>query len=179
MSQRQHDLRELAEVFMELVGTAHKGRAAMLQDAAEGQEWPGHVILRSIREGGPRRASDVAESLHLDPSTVSRYVAGLVRDGLLERQADPADGRASLLVPTVAGDQAIGELDRRRAAHFDDMLAAWSDEDIATLERLLGRFVGDYVAMHQRWMADRSARRAAGATAPATSASSPAEGASR
>jgi DNA-binding MarR family transcriptional regulator len=158
MSSRHHDLAALAEAFHEILGTAGKGRAAMQQDAAEGQEWPGHVILRAVRESGPVRASDVAEALHLDPSTVSRYVAGLVREGLLERQADPADGRASLLAPTAAGQRVIDEHDHRRAAYFDQMLGSWSDDDVATLQRLLARFVGDYVDAHHRWMADRSRR---------------------
>ena len=45
-----------------------------------------------------RRA--LAAAVHSDPSTVSRQVAALVRAGLIERQADPEDGRASVLVPT-------------------------------------------------------------------------------
>ena len=163
-SSRQSHVERLAATFLELLGTAHKGRTAMLQDAAEGKEWPGHLILRSVREGGPVRAGDVAESLHLDPSTVSRYVAALVRDGLLERQADPHDGRASLLVPTTAGSEVIDEHDRRRAERFDQMLADWTSQDIATLERLLARFVDDYVDAHHRWMADRSGHRATVAT---------------
>ena len=44
-----------------------------------------------------------------DPSTVSRQVASLVKAGLVERQADPDDGRASILVPTELGRAKVRE----------------------------------------------------------------------
>ena len=72
----------------------------MLAAAAHDVEWSAHVLLRCLAHEGPMRAGALAEMLQSDPSTVSRQVAALVKDGLLERQADPADGRASLLVLT-------------------------------------------------------------------------------
>ena len=57
-------------------------------------------LLKALAMHGPRRSSELAAAVHSDPSTVSRQVAALVRDGLIERQADPEDGRASVLVPT-------------------------------------------------------------------------------
>jgi DNA-binding MarR family transcriptional regulator len=55
------------------------------------------------------RSSDLAARAGLDPSTVSRAVAGLVTQGLVTREADPHDGRATLLVVTPAGHAALSD----------------------------------------------------------------------
>ena len=71
-------------------------------------------LLVKLAQHGPRRASDLAEQVCADPSTVSRQVASLVKAGLIERRADPADGRASILVPTELGWQRVREHAQRR-----------------------------------------------------------------
>jgi DNA-binding MarR family transcriptional regulator len=97
------------------------------------------AVLASLVKCGPRRQGELAEATMLDPSTVSRYVAQLVRAGLVDRRADPADGRAVQLVATENG-QALGA---RIAAHRElligQMLAGWSEEDAHTLLRLVRR----------------------------------------
>lgn len=155
MSDRRAALSALGDSLATLMGTFQKGRAALLQDASDGVEWPAHVLLRSLHGLGPTRASSVAERLHLDKSTVSRQVAALVRDGLLERQADPEDGRASILVTTEAGRQVIADHERRRLEFFDRMLADWDDADIDLLERLLTRFAADQGRAYDQWLAGR------------------------
>lgn len=149
------DIKALADSCLRLFGAASRSRAALLEDAAEGFEWTSHVLLRNLAALGPMRASDVAGCLHLDPSTVSRQVAGLVRDGLLERRSDPNDGRASILVPTEAGSAVIAEQDARRVAYFADMLSSWDRDEIATFRTLLARFTDDYSAAHEAWMTSR------------------------
>ena len=47
--------------------------------------------------------SEVADSAAIDPTTLSRSVAGLVRDGLLMRVADTEDKRVTRLALTAAG----------------------------------------------------------------------------
>lgn len=150
----------LADTLAALTGTFGKGRTVMVQDAADGLEWPAHVLLRSLAGLGPVRASSVAECLHLDKSTVSRQVAELVRDGLLERQADPADGRASILVPTPAGREAITDHEERRRGFFDQMLADWSDEEVARFEQLLRRFAADFDHAYDQWASHHAGHRA-------------------
>ena len=65
-------------------------------------------MLKCLQTEGPLRAGALADCLQSDPSTVSRQVAALVKDGLLERRADPDDGRASLLVLTDAATRRAG-----------------------------------------------------------------------
>ena len=95
-----------------------------------------HLLVR-LADQGPIRASDLAEMVCADPSTVSRQVAALVRAGLIERRADPADGRASLLAATPAGRDAIAWHRRMRGAAVGPLVADWSEQDRQTFLRLL------------------------------------------
>ncbi|GAA3390445.1 MarR family winged helix-turn-helix transcriptional regulator [Cryptosporangium minutisporangium] len=92
----------------------------------------------------PQRAGALAEAVHADPSTVSRQVAQLVDRGLVERQPDPADGRACVLAPTAAGREVIDVLRRRRDDHLAAVLRNWPAEDVHQLVGLLSRFITDF-----------------------------------
>ena len=70
--------------------------------SGDGVEWAAYGLLFQLVGTGPQRSSTLAETACVDPSTVSRQVAQLVKAGLVERQSDPEDGRASLLVATAA-----------------------------------------------------------------------------
>jgi DNA-binding MarR family transcriptional regulator len=96
-------------------------------------------ILITVVKCGPRRQGELADTALLDPSTVSRYVAQLVRAGLVTRQPDPVDGRAVHLVATAEGVALAQEALRRRRAMIESMLEGWSPDDAATLVRLLRR----------------------------------------
>lgn len=52
------------------------------------------MLLQLVMGGGHLRMSELAETVLLSPSGVSRLVDRLVADGLLERQPCGADGRA-------------------------------------------------------------------------------------
>jgi DNA-binding MarR family transcriptional regulator len=103
------------------------------------------------------RASGVAECLKSDPSTVSRQVAALVKDGYLERQADPDDGRASLLVLTPKADALLARHDRIRLDYFARMLEGWSDAELRRFAEMLDRFTKAYDATNSNWITDRLA----------------------
>ena len=83
---------------------------------------------------------ELAARTGLDPSTVSRAVASLVVHGLVERHADPDDGRVSVLAVTAAGRAALsGALDWYGAV-LDRVLAGWTPAEITALSTALGRF---------------------------------------
>jgi DNA-binding MarR family transcriptional regulator len=103
------------------------------------------------------RSSALAECIQSDPSTVSRQVAALVKDGLLERRADPEDGRASLLVPTAKADAVLAEHDEIRLQHFSRMLSDWDDRDLRQFAGLLQRFTIDFDEANHDWLTERVA----------------------
>ncbi len=70
-------------------------------------DWSAQLLITRLAADGPVRLSELAEKMQADPSTISRQVATLVKDGYVERRADPVDGRASLLVVTDRGAAAL------------------------------------------------------------------------
>src|SRR4051794_33188064 len=91
---------QVADTFVALMQSFVKARSRLLAAARHDVEWSAHLILKAVRTSGPSRSSAIAELVQSDPSTVSRQVAALVKDGLLERHADPEDGRAALIALT-------------------------------------------------------------------------------
>lgn len=58
---------------------------------------PQRLAVRMIGRFPNSSAGDLADLLHVHPSTLTGVLARLERDGLLERHADPSDRRRSLL----------------------------------------------------------------------------------
>jgi DNA-binding MarR family transcriptional regulator len=102
------------------------------------------MLLKTLVHTGPSRSSALAMAVHSDPSTVSRQIAGLVRDGLVERRADPEDGRASVLAPTEAGVKLLEEQRKRVGLSLARVVRQWPPEDVKTFLDLLDRFVTDH-----------------------------------
>lgn len=94
----------------------------------------------------PPRLSDIAQRADLDLSTISRKVAELERRGLVQRAADPADGRASTLRITADGRRLLRKVHRAHSQVLAEVLAEWSDDDRADLARLLRRLGDDLLA---------------------------------
>lgn len=90
-------------------------------------------LLHVIRRFGPLRQSALAGCVHTDPSTISRHVTELVGEGLVQRQADPDDGRASLLALTDAGLTAVEDMREARDSRLASVLDDWSTEQIDAL----------------------------------------------
>src|SRR5438105_13588068 len=127
LDERRVDIADVADTFVDLARTFTRARAKLLAKAQHDVEWSAHVLLKALSIEGPMRASDLADRIDSDPSTVSRQVAALVKNGFVERQADPEDGRASLLVPTSKADAVLSEHNEIRLDHFNRMLSDWNE----------------------------------------------------
>jgi DNA-binding MarR family transcriptional regulator len=145
------EVAELATVFSELMRTFIRARRQFLAKAKHNVEWSAQLVISCVVNEGPLRASVLAEIVESDPSTVSRQVAQLVKDGYLERRADPDDGRASLLVPTERGLDLHREHVQVRNSHFARMLHEWGEEDLRQFSVLLRRFTADYEKNRKAW----------------------------
>jgi DNA-binding MarR family transcriptional regulator len=147
----------VAESFIDLQRTVRRSKARLLAAAGNDVESATQVLLHAVAAEGPMRASALAASVQADLSTVSRQVAALVGRGLLERQADQLDGRASLLAVTDTGRAAIAEHEQGRQAFFDEVLAGWSAEEMRQFAQQLERFTAAYDHVHTAWMNERVA----------------------
>ncbi|MGZ4506651.1 MAG: MarR family winged helix-turn-helix transcriptional regulator [Blastococcus sp.] len=96
-------------------------------------------LLSLLQDAGPLRASDLVVRLGLDKSTVSRQVATLVDLGLVDRTADPADGRAQVLTASAEGSARLERIRDVRRARWESDLADWPATDVVALGELLNR----------------------------------------
>jgi DNA-binding MarR family transcriptional regulator len=96
-------------------------------------------VLALLQDLGPLRAGDLVARLGQDKSTVSRQVAKLAELGLVDRTADPVDGRAQVLAPSTEGSARLERIREARRARWAADLSDWPTDDVATLAALLSR----------------------------------------
>lgn len=107
----------------------------------------GYPILLLLEAQGPERLSDQAAHLGVDPSTLSRQVDKLERLGLVERQADPRDQRAVMVVLTVAGRRICRKLKATRRASIEEVLEGWTDAERELFAELIDRLASRLMAL--------------------------------
>lgn len=88
----------------------------------------------------------LADRAGRDHTTVSRQVAKLEMLGLIERRANPADGRVREARITKKGRIMTDAIDAARERLAAPILARWSLRDLRDLVRLTRRFADDLLA---------------------------------
>ena len=135
---------EANDVFLGLLRVqkllvAAKHTAPRLEDGVDVTAYP---VLFVVAGQGTVRISELATALHNDVSTVSRQVSTLVAAGLLEKSADPSDGRAWVVSLTEHGRSSLGRIQDSRATWFQGLLSEWDGpETTQFVDRL--RELGD------------------------------------
>jgi DNA-binding MarR family transcriptional regulator len=137
---------EVSTQLIRLLRLVERKRAQHQAEHPDAVERATYHLLVHLVKDGPQRASALAEAVHSDPSTISRQVAQLVRLGLVERTADPEDGRATLLAATDEGRRVFEQNRRARIEQIAKMLSHWSEHDRRTLGELMRRFATDFEA---------------------------------
>jgi DNA-binding MarR family transcriptional regulator len=115
----------------------------LLQHEGDRADVASFPLLVALVEAGTMRASDLAAAVMSDRSTVSRQVAQLVAAGHVARGPDPTDRRAHRLAVTEAGARVLDARRRERDAHVARLTRDWSEEERATLARLVDRLSRD------------------------------------
>lgn len=149
------------EVLAALASIVRTTRRQVDPHLDQGQHW----LLRTLHLQPGQRATGLAESSGLDPSTVSRHLRQLEDDGRVRREADPIDRRAQLLYLTPEGEATVAESLARRRRLLLDRLYQWDPADVAQLARLLTRLADDLLAPGP----DAAAEPAPGVPAPDSS----------
>jgi DNA-binding MarR family transcriptional regulator len=121
-----------------------RASARFASQQRDGVEQAAYFLLAVLATEGPQRTTALAEAVHSDTSTVSRQVGALVRHGLVERQADPADGRACLLAATPTGTACFEHQRQARTEQMADVLGHWTSADLSTVAGLLERLNTDF-----------------------------------
>jgi DNA-binding MarR family transcriptional regulator len=92
-----------------------------------------------LEEG--ERMGELAERLRIDPSTATRAVQRLIKDGLAERTPGDTDARVVTVVPTEKGRRIHAEVVQRRRDIIIDVIAKFPPEDRERLADTLEHFV--------------------------------------
>ncbi|MET1073249.1 MAG: MarR family transcriptional regulator [Umezawaea sp.] len=100
-------------------------------------------LLVGIERFQPIGVVELAEKAGRDHTTVSRQVAKLAEQGLVERRPSAEDRRIKEALITPEGRRVIDALDAARHRLNTPAFAQWSDRDLFELDRLLRRFVDD------------------------------------
>lgn len=118
-----------------------RGNRRINQAAGVDIERAGAVMLARVEELEPARLSDLAQAAGVDTSTASRQVARLVEDGLVERESDPDDRRASAHRLSPAGREVRQRLKQGRREWFDEVLSDFDAAERVQFASFLERFV--------------------------------------
>jgi DNA-binding MarR family transcriptional regulator len=142
-------------------------------------------VLKALSHGDVR-PGDLATALHVVPSVISRVIAPLEQEGLVERKVDPEDRRASLLGLTERGRSRLAQVQEVLVEQLSQTLESWSDDEVeqasAVLNRLEAALSGyqqpdahrrqldEALTSHSPEPTDRSGESTAAGTPPAPSA---------
>jgi DNA-binding MarR family transcriptional regulator len=97
----------------------------------------GAVLGRLDREG-PMGISDLAAAERVRPQSMAQTIGELEEDGLVERRADPGDGRRALIELTAGGREALAA-DRRQRVGW--LIEAIDEQFSRDEQRVLARAV--------------------------------------
>lgn len=95
------------------------------------------MTLLLLDDSGQLPQRDLAASLDLEKSTVSRLVDGLARRGLLQRSPHPEGGRSHLVALTDVGQRQVATLRVARRQRLERLLEAIPAEDRAAVVKLI------------------------------------------
>lgn len=111
--------------------------ASLLTEAGvyPGQE----TMLQLLWHRGPQTQAQLAEALGLDPSTVTKTLQRLERNGLVSRCPSETDKRANVVCTTISGDALRDKVEHAIAESDRLAVVGLSDAEKRELSRLLNR----------------------------------------
>jgi DNA-binding MarR family transcriptional regulator len=89
------------------------------------------IVIALLMEFGPLRVGELAERVPCSQPTATTSVAGLESGGYVCREPDPTDGRATRILVTDAGREAINSVAHSQAALLIERLRALPADELA------------------------------------------------
>jgi DNA-binding MarR family transcriptional regulator len=102
-----------------------------------------YTLLSRLRLEGAMSIRQLAEATGLDVSTLNRQTAAMLRDGLVERIADPDGGVARKFQITDKGTRLLHHEREASIADLEKIMTDWTAADVATFADYLRRFNTD------------------------------------
>ncbi len=98
-------------------------------------------VLLVLARHGQIRLSELSDHLRIAPRSTTEVVDALQDKGLLERQPDPSDRRATLATLTEPGRTIVAELQRARSSNTAALFAPLSTGDQERLATILRKLI--------------------------------------
>lgn len=125
----------LAEAFWSVAGTLRRTTHATLAPLGI---TPGQArALGALHRHGTMRLNELSEHLHIAPRSTTEVVDALEDDGLVTREPDPSDRRATLVRLSDRGAELGRTLIAARRAEADAFFGRLGEADRAELRRIL------------------------------------------
>ncbi|MFB7509926.1 MarR family winged helix-turn-helix transcriptional regulator [Streptomyces broussonetiae] len=133
---QEPDARLLTEAITRLQRALH---SSMIRTDHPGEALPVAQVelLQALREHSPAHISDLTARRHLAPSTVSGLISRIVGAGLVTRDVDPVNRRASVVTLTAAGRERLAAWTRTHKDPMDTAFAALDDSERAVVAEAL------------------------------------------
>ena len=134
------------ELIRTLWEEQHK-QQVMMRRKHHGEEGPhGHPghrppprqehLLHMLKKNPGINQKDLAEKVHVRPQSLGEMLGKLEENGLIARKKDPADGRATLVELTPAGEAAEREHHEKLFAEIQKKFAVLTDDELEEYLRL-------------------------------------------
>jgi DNA-binding MarR family transcriptional regulator len=101
------------------------------------------IVLSTIATGEADSATGLCKGISYDPGAMTRMIDRLEQKGLLRRRPHPEDRRTVNLELTVDGQDLFPKLNAAKDTVLRRFLDGFSDDEVATLDRLLNRMLAN------------------------------------
>ena len=102
------------------------------------QQWR---VLRVLGEHGTVETGRVAREAFILGPSLTGVLTRMERDGLIQRERDPADQRRTVVEATAKGRKLVGKLSRTVEAHYEWMEQSLGKRQLSELYELLDRVI--------------------------------------
>lgn len=107
--------------------------------SAQGASFARARILAHVSHQQPVRSADLAAWFGFAPRTVTEAIDNLEREGFVQRQNDPRDRRAKLIVLTEAGRLVVSAAESAKREFAASVFGALDEAERETIVALIGK----------------------------------------
>ncbi len=126
----------LTLVGLRLADAMSRGCAAMGLTETEAR------VIACLAMHGPSRPGAVGPLVGASARRMTQLIDSLASKGYVDRQVDPADARARILILTNSGDRLAQQIAALRAAWSEDLFRGVPAKDVATVAATLAAVLG-------------------------------------
>jgi DNA-binding MarR family transcriptional regulator len=129
MKPKRQDVEQLVAALMTSLHSMERARRK-----GDASRLAALYVIAARPESSPK---EISEELGLHPSSLTRRIQALERDGHVKVKADPADGRSCQVSLTSSGKAEVERLRQVGLQRFASFVEKWDAAEVRTLTQLL------------------------------------------